>query len=218
MEEIRWLIWGRWMPKLDLSTEWPLREVLSAFIYRPNIIIRKKTFDGLLPILLFFRDMERKKMTKHQKTKALRNHQNESTHCCLNHHYRNKSPRSPRYICFSDSISTPCWVRILDSNTFFLVSGFNPIWKILVKMGIFPKFRDEHKKSLSCHHPAFFHGPAEWKLFKSSITTKGPRHRKGLSANSSSKRCKPSATSRHARVKASCAARFFWGRSMVDLP
>ena len=27
-----------------------------------------------------------------------------------------------------------------------------PIWKILVKMGIFPNFRGEHKKYLSCHH------------------------------------------------------------------
>ena len=30
---------------------------------------------------------------------------------------------------------------------------FQPLWKILVKMGIFPKFRGEHKKYLSCHHP-----------------------------------------------------------------
>ena len=27
-----------------------------------------------------------------------------------------------------------------------------PIWKIWVKMGIFPNFRGEHKKYLSCHH------------------------------------------------------------------
>ena len=27
-----------------------------------------------------------------------------------------------------------------------------PIWKILVKMGIFPKFRGENKTYLSCHH------------------------------------------------------------------
>ena len=30
---------------------------------------------------------------------------------------------------------------------------FQPIWKILVKMGIFPKVRGENKKHLSCHHP-----------------------------------------------------------------
>ncbi len=30
---------------------------------------------------------------------------------------------------------------------------FQPLWKILVKLGIFPNGRDEHKNCLSCHHP-----------------------------------------------------------------
>ena len=29
---------------------------------------------------------------------------------------------------------------------------FQPIWKILVKMGIFPNFRGENEKCVSCHH------------------------------------------------------------------
>ena len=33
---------------------------------------------------------------------------------------------------------------------------FQPIWKILVKMGIFPN-RDEHTIYLSCHHPDHIH-------------------------------------------------------------
>ena len=77
--------------------------------------------------------------------------------------------RSPHLRCFG------FWMK----NTF--LSGWwlnQPIWKIFVKNGfIFPKFRDEHKKSLSCHHLAlFFHDWAEWKLKKkSSITTKRSR-------------------------------------------
>jgi len=34
-----------------------------------------------------------------------------------------------------------------------LVGGFKPLWKIWVKLGIFPKFRGENKKHLWHHHP-----------------------------------------------------------------
>ena len=34
-----------------------------------------------------------------------------------------------------------------------LAGGIQPIWKIWVKLEIFPNFRGEHKKYLSCHHP-----------------------------------------------------------------
>ena len=34
----------------------------------------------------------------------------------------------------------------------FLVGGFNPFWKIWVKLETFPQIRGRHKKYLSCHH------------------------------------------------------------------
>ena len=46
-----------------------------------------------------------------------------------------------------------------------LLGGWtNPFQKILVKMGIFPKFRGENKNYLSCHHPDY-----SWKSLKVTI-------------------------------------------------
>jgi len=48
-------------------------------------------------------------------------------------------------------------IAMLEFSTLFnfknLVGGFNPCEKYKSNMGIFPNFRDEHKKYLSYHHP-----------------------------------------------------------------
>ena len=44
---------------------------------------------------------------------------------------------------------------------------FQPIWKILVKLVIFPNFRDENKTYLSCHHPVVHGIPfSPWKIIR----------------------------------------------------
>ena len=53
---------------------------------------------------------------------------------------------------------------------------FQTIWKILVKMGIFPKFRVENKTYLSCHHPEkVFCNRLVHRFFFTSLTQRVPR-------------------------------------------
>ena len=67
--------------------------------------------------------------------KGLLNHPKKSTKNCQEPRFKNQMQ-----VCL---------------HVFNVISGwwFQPVWKIFVKMGIFPYFRDENKKCLRCHHP-----------------------------------------------------------------
>ena len=48
------------------------------------------------------------------------------------------------------------WRLIITTTPYYTGWWFQPIWTILVKMAIFPKFWGENKKSLKFHHPAYY--------------------------------------------------------------
>ena len=50
-------------------------------------------------------------------------------------------------------------IKTSESIRYYLVGGFNPSEKYEVKLEIFPNFRGEHKKCLSCHHLAMYSTP-----------------------------------------------------------
>ena len=55
---------------------------------------------------------------------------------------------------------------------------FQPTWKILVKMGIFPNFRGENKEYLSCHHLDNL-GVCETKNFREMVWNKNTNYING---------------------------------------
>ena len=66
-----------------------------------------------------------------------------------------------RGVDFADPAGRSCWCPNISSRDVetkameaILVGGFNPFWKIWVKMGILPKQGWKSQKYLSCHQPA----------------------------------------------------------------
>ena len=70
---------------------------------------------------------------------------------------KNSKKRDPESFPRSLILAKRVWKKqYLESSSSFLVGGFNPFEKYARQNGfIFPNFRGENKKYLSCHHPVF---------------------------------------------------------------